>query len=297
MTRRGPPSAEKDDTVPTGDPWNSGDRKNDWADLIPIIIRTNKRGMRDLAACLDESHIMRAASALLALPCSDPVNICTGFPVQGRPETDGPAGALALAGALIGLGREVRLASYPEVLQVIGPLTPGAARHHLLPCGATAPRLDGPAISIEICGRVKDGSYRNMRGQDIGASAPWFETAIGLSALVSIGDGGNEFGMGSAPRQWFDRWKVEKPVSICSHLVPAEVSNWGALGVVAALSRLTGQDLLPGPEEYDRLLNQLAEAGFVDGMHGTAMPTEDGWPAGTGRSVVAALRDWTGLSP
>jgi hypothetical protein len=171
-----------------------------------LLIKNDARGMSSLAARRGGLHLARAAAALGALHRAVPLNVCTGFPVGGAPETDGPAGA-----------------------------------------------------------------------------------------LVAIGDGGNEFGMGVVEPAWFDAWNVRPPVSRCAHLIPAQVSNWGALGLVAALSRLTGQDLLPSAHGYNRLLEDLAAAGFVDGLSGEAAPTEDGHPPGAGGQVVDELRRWVAL--
>lgn len=269
------------------------DKTYDWDRLSSMIIRDNSRGMQDLVVHADQYHIGRAAAAVLALPDNEPVNICTGFPVRGRPETDGPAGVLVLARALAKLGKYVRIVSYSEVVSFFEDLDGAQLETCCIPCGATADRLDGHAISVEVCGQIGDGTYRNMLGQDISSDAPWFETAIGLSALISIGDGGNEFGMGSIQQTWFDRREVRKPISSCTHLIPAQVSNWGALALTAAIGRLQGFDLLPKPTTYDQLLTDLAKSNFVDGVHGKPIATEDGWPEGTGGRLVDGLIAWS----
>lgn len=257
-----------------------------------LLIKNDARGMSSLAARRGGLHLARAAAALGALHRAVPLNVCTGFPVGGAPETDGPAGALVLCAALVTLQHTTRFVSSADVLERVKGLLDATVECVPIPCGGPASPLDGMAVTIEICGRTHDGTYRNMRGADITAHAPWFETAIGLEALVAIGDGGNEFGMGVVEPAWFDTWNVRPPVSRCAHLIPAQVSNWGALGLVAALSRLTGQDLLPSAHGYNRLLEDLAAAGFVDGLSGEAAPTEDGHPPGAGGQVVDELRRW-----
>jgi hypothetical protein len=132
-----------------------------------------------------------------------------------------------------------------------------------------------------------------MMGRDITLHAPWFETAIGVRALVSIGDGGNEYGMGSAPAAWFAARGVDAPISTCETLVLGQVSNWAALAVLAALSRQTGTALLPSATAYQTLLEQLAARGVVDGVARIARPTEDDWPCGYGMRVVDVLTRWS----
>src|SRR3989442_14768167 len=50
------------------------------------------------------------------------------------------------------------------------------------------------------------------------------------------------------------------------YLVVAGVSNWGAYGIVAALSRLSGQMLLHGAAEERRLVEACVEAGPARGL-------------------------------
>jgi len=257
-----------------------------------LAIIDDSRGMQSLLRTLGpESPAVRATDALLR--CSEPIVVCTGFSVDGHPETDGPAGSIVLARALRALGKDARLVSWTEAVDAWQPLVPD------LPC-QTIPRgrppgpLCGSAVTVEVCGRIDDGSYRNMRGRDVRPESPWFEDAIGTKALVSIGDGGNEFGMKSAPEEWFDNRAIARPVSTCDVLVVGQVSNWAALAVVAALSRARGVDVMPFPHEYQVLLEELVARGALDGVRRAATPTEDGHPIGSGPEVVRRLRQWLG---
>ncbi|MFO1405278.1 MAG: DUF4392 domain-containing protein [Azonexus sp.] len=132
------------------------------------------------------------------------------------------------------------------------------------PAGKASPRIDGVPVTIEICGRVKDCTYRNMRHVDISTTAPWIEGAIGEEALISVGDGGNEFGFGSAREQWF-KFSVRQPVSRCRYLVPAEVSNWEC-----ACYRSFPRENNPKAtyaqklESYAALLEELVHRGMVE---------------------------------
>src|SRR2546425_10429071 len=62
------------------------------------------------------------------------------------------------------------------------------------------------------------------------------------------------------------------------HLVVAGVSNWGGYGVVAALSRLAGRDLLHTPELERRLVEACVAAGASAGVTPRRDATADGMP-------------------
>jgi len=73
------------------------------------------------------------------------------------------------------------------------------------------------------------------------------------------------------------------------YLVVAGVSNWGAYGIVAALSRLSGQMLLHSAAEERRLIEACVEAGAVDGITRRPEPTVDGLPLEAHAGFVALL--------
>lgn len=254
-----------------------------------LVVMDDRRGMRCLLEALEPSPAARAARALLGERRR--LLLCTGFPVGGLPESDGPPGTIALARALRMIGRDVVVVSWLEALEAMAQGLGDLPREEI-PRGVLPPCLEGAVVTIEVCGRIQDGSYRNMNGVDVRSEAPWFEDAVGTHALISIGDGGNEFGMGSTPQSWFRGRTVERPVSTCDVLVVGQVSNWAALAVVAALSREMGRDLLPSSDEYHGLLVQLADRGIVDGVRRMAVPTEDGTSFGRGADIVRDVRGW-----
>lgn len=258
-----------------------------------LVTRSDRRGMVSLLRLLGGSPITRAAQAIDA--AKQPLNICTGFPVNHKPETDGPAGAVVLAHALVACGKQVRIASFGQVLDLVWPLLPAGVEAAFVPAGQKAmPFQDGATITIEACGETPTGPYLNMNGLDIRAVAPWFETACGTHCLVSLGDGGNEFGMGSAPDTWYSAAGrgVVRPIATCDVLVPAEVSNWGALGIVAQLSLMHGTTFLPTPTTYVQLLEDLVHRGAIDGVTEASTPTEDGKTQQETMQVVEGLQSW-----
>jgi len=110
---------------------------------------------------------------------------------------------------------------------------------------------------------------------------------------VGIGDGGNEIGMGAARARIARidalRARIATVVRV-DHLVVAGVSNWGGYGVVAALGRLTGQDLLHTPEVERRLIAACVAVGACDGVTRRREPTVDSLGADTHAAVVDLLR-------
>ena len=110
---------------------------------------------------------------------------------------------------------------------------------------------------------------------------------------VGIGDGGNEIGMGAvrAKIARIDplRARIATVVPV-DHLVVAGVSNWGGYGVVAALGRLTGNDLLHTPELERRLIAACVAAGACDGVTRRREPTVDSLGVDTHAGVVDLLR-------
>ena len=260
-----------------------------------IVTLNDERGMQSLLRQLGPGSPSQRAAVLLR-HCSEPLLLCTGFPVAGSSETDGPVGAVVLARALQRLNRTVSIVSWPEALRSWAELVRGIDCIELRVGKQRSQRLYGKAITIEACGRVEDGCYENLRGKNVADQAPWFEDAIGDRALISIGDGGNEFGMGSAPASWFDARQVRQPISKCEALVVGQVSNWAVLALVAALSRLIAINLLPDPAQYQAMLDVLAYKGVVDGVSGKPSATEDGFDHGEGPRILERLHAWLAVA-
>ena len=78
-------------------------------------------------------------------------------------------------------------------------------------------------------------------------------------------------------------------VNQVDRLVIASVSNWGGYGLVAALSRISGKNLLPSVESETAMLHGMIEAGVVDGTTGEAVPTVDNFSAEENGALLARL--------
>ncbi len=203
------------------------------------------------------------------------VGIITGFYVpRATPpaaETDGPIGAALLLRALSAAGISCRLATDEPCRATCAASLVGAGIGDLpLDVVALGAPLDPlvaawtaagvtHALSIERCGQAFDGRPRNLRGVDIGDfTAPMDDLFRGGAwAKLAIGDGGNEIGMGALPRALIAQDVAHGESIACAtaaeHLLVAGVSNWGAWGLVAALSVLR-------PDWRDAMLEALDPA-------------------------------------
>ena len=260
-----------------------------------ILVARNLRGMKTVQPHLQSGYCLRAAQILRE--CDGNVFIGTGFPVVETFETDGPVGTIALYNALETLGAT-------PVIVCGRPLSEALVskyRVHEIRVGDHDKReqeaLDAldkyqpqAIVSIERPGQAADGGYYNMRGESISPRTACFDTFMNLSncPTIAVGDGGNEIGMGKVSEALKDLNIVPSATS-CDELIVADVSNWGAYGIISFLSVWHGSDLL---KEINPLgiLEYISELGSVDGVTRINQLTEDGLPANEGESILRELR-------
>lgn len=251
-------------------------------DEIEKIIQYNlsKRGLNKVN--LDG----QVEACVKALDQSETIVIVTGFPVKsaGVGETDGPPGALALAYALEKLNKKALIVTdkFSEAL-----IRSGAERLQLK-AEIYIFEEDRPedqaeeiikkykpdhVIAIERPGRSRDGRSYSMYGEDITDFCPntdliFIKARENMIATSAVGDGGNELGMGKI--RGIVKRDVDKGSLICAqfetdNLIVAGVSNWGAFGICAGLSLLTGKSLMIDTDRYEELMKVIVKAGAVDG--------------------------------
>jgi len=265
-----------------------------------ILVARNLRGMKTVQSYLEPGYILRTAQILHE--CDGHVLIGTGFPVVETFETDGPVGTIALYNALESLGAT-------PIIVCGRPLSEALAtryRVHEIRVGdhdkrehealeAMEKYQPQAIVSIERPGQAADGGYYNMRGENISARTACFDTFMNLSECptIAIGDGGNEIGMGKVSDALKDL-NVVPAATGCDELIVADVSNWGAYGIISFLSRWHGSDLL---KEINPLgiLKYISELGSVDGVTRINQLTEDGLPVSEGESILRELRKVCGF--
>ncbi len=150
-------------------------------------------------------------------------------------------------------------------------------------------------VSIERPGLAADGRYYNMRGEDITSGCAFFDPFVtGASCpTIAIGDGGNEIGMGNIIEA-IATLDINPAVTHCDELLVADVSNWGAYGLIAMLAVWDGRDLLADVSPVG-ILDYLSARGSVDGVTRENTLTEDGLEAEQGLRIIQDLRALTGF--
>src|SRR3990167_1703408 len=191
---------------------NEADRRI--AAIEALVCRDVGRRTGELiAAC--KGGLSRAA---LSLAEATSVGLITGFFVPrgdvAAAETDGPVGTALLAAGLAACGVPARIAVDTPCAGVVRVAVEAAGGGVAVDEVGVDDRVGldrllgewrhagvSHAIAIERCGRSPDGRPRNMRGVDV---SPWTAPLddlflAGPWAMLAVGDGGNEIGMGKLP--------------------------------------------------------------------------------------------------
>ena len=134
-----------------------------------------------------------------------------------------------------------------------------------------------------------------MRGEDITDRAAFFDPFVEAASCptIAVGDGGNEIGMGNIASA-IKELDINASITGCDELLVADVSNWGAYGLIALLAVWAGDDLLAKVSPVD-ILDYLSARGSVDGVTRENTLTEDGLEAEEGLRVIQELRILTGF--
>ena len=247
--------------------------------MIAHLINTDVGNRGILRVYLDyrrENFNFLHNSAKLFLDNCRKVLIVTGFPIppMNIPETDGPPGALAIALAVEELGGSARILTYPEVRKALRDFWNGFVER---------PNVSGYSlvVAVETPGKAADGRHYSMSGLEIGRET--FDRIVEKARetgvpTIGIGDGGNEAGMGGVRElvvRYIHHGKKIASVVETDALIPSAVSNWGAYGLLAETSRISGENLLEDWNEAD-VVKALVESGIIDGVSKRAEMSVDG---------------------
>jgi len=196
-------------------------------------------------------------------------------------------------------------------------------------------------ISCERAGPAKDGKCYTMRGIDMNGGegkqgmliAPLhrFVKEVNVNCkTISIGDGGNELGMGKVIEQISNNPKIPNGSTIgcvipADLLISASVSNWGGYALAASVALIRAKEdhrtnntasinsdddgaidisvviekwverCVPTVEEEVALLDRCVVAGCRDGVSGKLERTVDGMPLETSLQCLRDIRNSTSL--
>jgi hypothetical protein len=234
--------------------------------------------------------------------CRGNILIGTGFPVVKTFETDGPVGAIAMYEAFEKLGATPSIVCGRPLSQALADryrvheirVGDHDQREHEAQEALEQFRPDA-IISIERPGQAADGGYYNMRGESISENTACFDSFMDMSdcPTIAIGDGGNEIGMGKVAKA-LQGLNIVPSTTTCDELIVADVSNWGAYGIISFLSVWNKRDLLGEIVPLD-ILKYISELGSVDGVTRINQLTEDGLEVSEGESVLLELRQLCGF--
>ena len=271
-----------------------------------IILSSDQRGISLLRKYLQKDFCTKAAVAVLDNPGT--AIIATGFYIRsaGYIETDGPPGAIAIGRALNRLGYRVvyvtdkhgmaalEAIADPSSIVYEFPILDSQASNILASniCNKFDPSI---MIAVERCGINELGKYSNMHGQDITQYTAKIDCLFQNNITsIGIGDGGNEIGMGNLNSQVKENSKLVRfPTTVeVDELVIASVSNWGAYGLIAAISSIKDQNLLVSVEEEMEIINVLVGLGVVDGMSGKPESFVDGFDLDSNSKILQNLHSF-----
>lgn len=265
-----------------------------------ILVARNLRGMKTVQPHLQPGYCLRAARLLN--DCRGNILIGTGFPVVRTFETDGPVGAIAMYEAFEKLGATPTIVCGRPISQALS----DKYRVHEIRVGDHDKReheaqealqhfQPEAIISIERPGQAADGGYYNMRGESISENTACFDTFMNESQCptIAIGDGGNEIGMGKVADA-LQNLNIVPSTTSCDELIVADVSNWGAYGIISFLSVWNQRDLLGEIVPLD-ILKYISDLGSVDGVTRVNQLTEDGLNVSEGEKVLLELRHVCGF--
>ena len=271
-----------------------------------IILSSDQRGISLLRKYLQKDFCTKAAVAVLDNPGT--AIIATGFYIRsaGYIETDGPPGAIAIGRALNRLGYRVvyvtdkhgmaalEAIADPSSIVYEFPILDSQASNILASniCNKFDPSI---MIAVERCGINELGKYSNMHGQDITQYTAKIDCLFQNNITsIGIGDGGNEIGMGNLYSQVKENSKLVRfPTTVeVDELVIASVSNWGAYGLIAAISSIKDQNLLVSAEEEIEIINTLVGLGVVDGMSGKPESFVDGFDLDSNSKILQNLHSF-----
>ncbi len=242
------------------------------------------------AARKHEALCYGAAKLILSsVENGDNVAITTGFILPEGVETDGINGAITMARFFNEMRANVFILAENEVIKILKEMTQFSGKINFIPLSDAEKikEMDfSMAIAIERPGIGEDGKYHDMHGNIISAQKIdfLFDERI---PTIGIGDGGNEIGMGKI----FHAIPDKKIASItkADEIVVGSVSNWGAYGIIASLSILTGKNYCHDGRVEKEMIKKCVDSGAIDGITRKREYSVDAIPSKIHQNIVDML--------
>ena len=274
--------------------------------LEEIVLQQDTRNIAKLKDYVSHTFLSDAAKEILNRKGT--VFIITGFYIvyANASETDGPVGAIAISRALKKMGYKVVFITDKWSFDVMKGLIDDEDELVNFPVtnhsssesfsnNLILKYSPSVVLSIERASLVKDGTYRNWKGQDISDYNAKLDYLFDQNQYsIGIGDGGNEIGMGNLSEQIKKiKGLPDNPSSTnVNNLIIASCSNWGGYGLVAALSILVKQNLLISADEAKKLIIKSVDLGAVEGLTGKSDYAVDGRDLEDDSVCIVQLHDF-----
>lgn len=140
-------------------------------------------------------------------------------------------------------------------------------------------------ICIEMPGANADREFHNVTGRTVPSELVGKADAFVLEATargvltIGIGDGGNELGMSfvaDTVRELLADGPTIAPATPVDLLVVSVVSNYGAVGLAAAVAAITDHADVLRVVDLARITERISDAGAIDGLTAYVDPKNDG---------------------
>jgi D-glutamate cyclase len=274
-----------------------------------------RKAKRDIGQMTDwaRGNLARAASDIAGTPNAH-VGIVTGFYIKHAeppsPETDGLNGMAHLATGLANAGIAVTVitdAPCAKAVWAVVDALPVPVRLEVVSiCKSSVERLaetlgsgERPLthlVAIERVSPGRDGKPHREHGWDMSRETAPLHLLFDRPRkdrrwyTIGIGDGGNEIGMGSLPREIVEssvpNGNLIAATTPADALIVAGVSNWGGFGLLAAIA-------CAKPEIKDKLLqyfNSEMDRAFLSAAVETGQAVDDSRVDHPGRPQMSVDR-------
>ena len=253
-----------------------------------IVLQNDTRNISSLENFLKPNFINSAAKIILKNKGT--VFITTGFYIvyAKASETDGPPGAIALGNALKKIGYKVVYVTDKWSIEILKGMTSDTIIDFPIHDHENSKEFainlinelkPSVSISIERASLMSDGTYRNWKNQDISEYNAKIDYIFQYASnTIGIGDGSNEIGMGNLSKEIKKAEGLPDNPSVtkADNLIISSCSNWGAFGLICAISEIKSINLLPTIEEAKNLIIKSVDLGAVEGLSGEKKYAVDG---------------------